>query len=144
MSAPGLTHEPHVDLLDLIGAAADADSVLDHALARIGLGGEELRTLSAVGAPGPDGLSIHDAAEALSVSKSTALRRMRPLEKLGWLEKRGTMVFALTESGQRIEAEGRDICADASERHWAGRLGAADQACLASLLAKMDPASRQG
>lgn len=144
MSAPGMSHEPHIDLLELISAAANAVSVLDRALARIGLGSEELRMLSAVGAPGADGLSIRDAAGALSVSNSTALRRMRPLEKLGWLEKCGPMVFALTESGHRIEAGGRDICADASERHWAGRLSATEQACLANLLAKMNPASHQG
>lgn len=144
MSSASRSDVPEPTLLDLIDAAANAASVLDRALVRIGLGCEELRVLSAVGAPGPGGLSIRTAATVLSVSSSTALRRMRPLEKLGWVEKRGPMMFALTESGQRIEAEGRDICSDASEHYWARTLSATERASLANLLAKTDPTSSQG
>ncbi|MGP9503440.1 MarR family winged helix-turn-helix transcriptional regulator [Specibacter sp. AOP5-B1-6] len=127
-------------LLDLLDTAAAATLVLDRALARIGLGADELRVLSAVAAGGPAGTSISSAAGALSVPGSAALRRVRPLEKLGWIERLGPAAFILTESGQGIEAEGRDICADATERYLESCFSSAERETLSALLAKTGPA----
>lgn len=129
-------------LLDLIDAAARATALMDRSMARIGIGSEELRVLSAIGAGGPDGTSIGSAATALSVSSSTTLRRIRPLEKLGWIEKRGSMSFALTDSGRAIAREGRDICSDATLRMQEGCLSGAEQDVLAGLLTKISPKNR--
>lgn len=131
-----------LDLLDLVDAAAAAAFVLDRALARIGLGTDELRMLTAVAAGGTAGTSIRSAADALSVPGSAALRRLRPLEKLGWIERVEPGAFILTESGHGIEAEGRDICADATEKYCASRFSGAERETLSTLLLKTGPARR--
>lgn len=127
-------------LLDLMDAAARAAAMVDRSMARIGLGSEELRVLSAIGAGGSGGTALQAAAASLSVSASSALRRIRPLEKLGWLEKRDVMSFALTDSGQAIAREGRDICSEASLKMQESGLSATEQAMLAGLLAKIGTA----
>ncbi|TSI15527.1 winged helix DNA-binding protein [Brevibacterium aurantiacum] len=93
------------------------------ALERVGLSFDDLRRLRAIGRrddgskTSDEGLTRSELAEAMDESASQALRAVRPLEKLGWVERSESGTFVLTESGAFLidQAEG---LAEAAAQKW--------------------------
>lgn len=104
-------------------AMSGLDARISEVLERVGLSFEDLRRLRAIGrcdegSASPDqGLTRSELAEAMDEAASQALRAVRPLEKLGRVERSESGTFVLTESGAFLidQAEG---LAEAAAQRW--------------------------
>lgn len=124
-------------LLDLAGVAAASRSVLERRLVRLGLALDDLMLVSAIDHPDSGGTSVAQLAHALDSTPSKVLRAIRPLEKLGWVERTATGFFTLTASGKLVEQEGREICGDTTEKILATHFEGHETADLADLLTRL-------
>jgi MarR family transcriptional regulator, organic hydroperoxide resistance regulator len=69
-------------------------------------------------AEAPDGMGEAELARRLGVPRSRLLMRTRPLEKLGWLQRRdgATRALVLLPSGQRLLSAAQETAAGVCEK----------------------------
>jgi DNA-binding MarR family transcriptional regulator len=129
---------PALDALLLLSRSnAAANASLDRALSRVGLWLNDLSLLTYVQDAGAAGLSRAALAELLRQSQSETLRRVKPMEKLGWLERTADGSFALTLDGKARVVEATGLAASKSES-WLGDFLSEDEiATLSKLLARL-------
>lgn len=110
------------------------DARISGALERVGLSFDDLRLLQTIGqtAPGP---SLSALAGALDETGSHTHRAVRPMEKLGWVDRDSTGNFVLTDSGQALVDQSEGI-AEAAAQRWFADTGT-DPAQLTAALAAM-------
>lgn len=109
----------------LVRARAVADERIGGMLSRVGLSLDDLgmlRAVAAVAADGETGIAAPALAAALRLAPSQAVRGLRPLEKLGWVERTADRRYRLTASGAAILAEGESIATEGGRR-WLAESG---------------------
>lgn len=124
-------------LMLLTGAGLASAAALDEKLARIGVTTEDLRVLTAAGSAGADRTKL---AHRLHAPVSEAVRKARPLQKLGWLQRATDGRFVLTTSGERLVDEASSLAQGAAEHWLLERLDPDQLAKLRTLLRPLDSA----
>lgn len=126
--------------LALTAAQARMAQVADEALgAWHGLAWGDLALMLALQRAPCGALSLAQAAAGQGVAPSALVRRLLPLEKVGWLERRGRHV-ALRPAGERLAREAA-ASAELAVRRVLQDLPAEDRRRLHGLLASIAPAS---
>ncbi|MDN5585077.1 MAG: MarR family winged helix-turn-helix transcriptional regulator [Brevibacterium sp.] len=99
-------------------AKSGLDVRISGALERVGLSFDDLRLLQTIGqsTPGP---SLSVLAGVLDETGSRALRAVRPLEKLGWVDRDSGGNFMLTNSGRTLVDQSEGIAEAAAQRWFA-------------------------
>lgn len=99
-------------------AKSGLDVRISGALERVGLSFDDLRLLQTIGqsTPGP---SLSVLAGVLDETGSRALRAVRPLEKLGWVDRDSGGNFMLTDSGRALVDQSEGIAEAAAQRWFA-------------------------
>ena len=115
-------------------AKSGLDLRISGALERVGLSFDDLRLLQTIGrsAPGP---SLSVLAGALDDTGSRTLRAVRPLEKLGWVDRDSSGTFMLTDSGRALVDQSEGI-AEAAAQRWFADTGT-DPAQITTALATL-------
>jgi DNA-binding MarR family transcriptional regulator len=126
---------PSLDaLIALSRATASASLALDKTLSRVGLWLNDLSLLMFL-IDGP--LARDELASALKISQSEALRRVKPMEKLNWLEREAAIGIALTPVGTALVDEASGLAANRAEV-WLGEwLSEEDVLALVGLLGRV-------
>lgn len=99
-------------------AKSGLDERISAALVRVGLSFDDLRLLQTIGQPTP-GPSLQALANALATTGSHTLRAIRPLEKLGWVDRDSDRNFVLTDSGRALVDQSEGIAEAAAQRWFA-------------------------
>ena len=121
-------------LLLLSRARAAANASLDKALSRVGLWLDDLAVLTLLD---DRPLSRDDLGAALSLSASETVRRIRPMEKLSWVERTDAGI-ALTPTGRALLDEASGLAANRAEVWLAeASLSDSDIASLRELLSRL-------
>ena len=100
-------------------------------LSRIGITIDDLRALTAIGSVGIDRAVL---ANRLRSPRSQTIRRVRPLEKLGWVQCTEEGHFQLTHSGRSLVDDAISLTDDAAEKWLLERLPPEQIAQLRTLL----------
>lgn len=103
----------------LASAQSAAASAADATLSRIGISIDDLRLLTAIGRTDPDRSEL---ARMMHATPSQTIRKVRPLEKLGWIQRTADAHFQLTASGRAILDEAALLADDSTERWLLDRL----------------------
>jgi DNA-binding MarR family transcriptional regulator len=121
-------------LISLSRATASANLALDKTLSRVGLWLKDLSLLMFL-VDGP--LTRAELAGSLKTSQSETVRRVKPMEKLNWIERDTDGRFALTAVGAALVDEAGGLAANRAEV-WLGELlSDEDVLVLSSLLGKL-------
>ncbi len=121
-------------LIALSRATASANLALDKTLSRVGLWLNDLSLLIFLS----DGsLTRAELASKLSQSESETLRRVKPMEKLNWIERDSDGRFALTAVGEALVDEAAGLAANRAAVWLGERLSTEETAELSRLLAKL-------
>lgn len=96
----------------LTAAQTAIASAMDAKLSRIGITIDDLRALTAIGSEGIDRAIL---ANRLRAPQSQTIRRVRPLEKLGWVQRTNEGRFQLTRSGRSLVDEAIRLTDDAAK-----------------------------
>lgn len=115
----------------LTDAQAAMASAMDAKLSRIGITIDDLRALTAIGSVGIDRAVL---ANRLRSPRSQTIRRVRPLEKLGWVQCTEEGHFQLTHSGRSLVDDAISLTDDAAEKWLLERLPPEQIAQLRTLL----------
>lgn len=99
-------------------AKSGLDERISAALVRVGLSFDDLRLLQTIG-QSVDGLSLQTLAGTLASTGSHTLRAVRPLEKLGWVDRDSDRNFVLTDSGRALVDQSEGIAEAAAQRWFA-------------------------
>jgi DNA-binding MarR family transcriptional regulator len=121
-------------LVLLIRATASANAALDKTLSRVGLWLTDLSLLRFL-ANGPRDRA--GLAADLELSQSEALRRLKPMEKLNWIERDAAGAFALTAVGRGLVDEASGLAANRAEIWLGERFDDAEIETLKSLLLRL-------
>jgi DNA-binding IclR family transcriptional regulator len=126
---------PELDaLIALSRATASANLALDKTLSRVGLWLNDLSLLIFLS----DGsLTRAELASKLSQSESETLRRVKPMNKLNWIERDSDGRFALSAVGVALVDEASGLAANRAEVWLGERLSADETAELSRLLVKL-------
>jgi DNA-binding MarR family transcriptional regulator len=127
---------PELDaLIALSRAAASANLALDKTLSRVGLWLNDLSLLLFL-SDGP--LSRAELAAKVRQSESEALRRVKPMEKLNWIERDAEGRFALSAVGIALVDEAGGLAANRAEVWLGERLSAEEVLVLSRVLGKLN------
>jgi hypothetical protein len=115
-TAGGSDAEPSLGAaLALAATASSLDIAIGTALSRVGLSFTDFRRLRVVGAQ-LRGLTREDLAAAMGEPRSQTIRSSAPLVKLGWLSRRESGEFVLTDSGRHLVEQAEGIAEKAADR----------------------------
>ncbi|AIX99640.1 hypothetical protein ART_0042 [Arthrobacter sp. PAMC 25486] len=98
----------------LTAAQSAAAAAANNRLAQIGISVDDLQLLTAAGITGVDRVTL---AKRMHATQSQTIRLVRPLEKLGWLQRTDDGLFQLTSSGTLLVDEAARL-ADDSVENW--------------------------
>lgn len=126
--------------LALASATSSLDTAIGTALSRVGLSFTDLRRLRIIGAQA-QGLTREALAEAMGETRSQTIRSSGPLVKLGWLSRRESGEFALTDSGRHLVDQAEGIAEKAADR-WFTDSGLSPTEVVASVGTTRPPSSR--
>lgn len=103
----------------LTTAQSAVAAAIDVRLAQIGIGVDDLRLLTAVSPAGADRATL---AKRMHATQSQTIRMVRPLEKLGWLQRADEGYFQLTPSGRSLVDDAARLTDDFAEEWLLERL----------------------
>lgn len=126
-------------IISVIRTRASANTAIGSALARVGLGLDEWFRLSVLHATPAGGIDRATMAASLGLSGSETIRAVKPLEKLGWVERSDVGRFLLTDSGRRLLVEANAIAASAVGPWLTNGLTEADREGLSELVGRLRP-----